>query len=267
MVGVLTLYHAAKDAFTRDHLRILLAVTHKIALSIENALRYRQAETSAVTDALTGLPNARSLFLHLDGEIARCKREQSPLTILVCDLDGFKQVNDRFGHLEGNKVLRTVAQGLQENCREYDYVARMGGDEFVVLLPGHPADAVQAKVEQLSEIATEAGKLHCGENLLAMSVGAAVFLKDGSDAEQLLASADRAMYQAKQGVWHLKSAKRNAKAGLGCGSRTGRWGVGNPGGGLLLVPLTILAGGLLAATMGRLAPGFGTDERELEARP
>jgi diguanylate cyclase (GGDEF)-like protein len=197
VVGVLTLYHSAKDAFTLDHLRILLAVTHKIALSIENALRYRQAETSAVTDALTRLPNARSLFLHLDSEVARCKRENSPLTVLVCDLDGFKQVNDRFGHLEGNKVLRTVAQGLQENCREYDYVARMGGDEFVIVLPGHPPDAVGAKARILSEIATQAGRLHCGENLLSMSVGEAVFPVDGMDAEQLLAAADRRMYHAK----------------------------------------------------------------------
>ncbi len=197
VVGVLTLYHAAKDAFTLDHLRILLAVTHKIALSIENALRYRQAETSAVTDALTRLPNARSLFLHLDSEVARCKRENSPLTVLVCDLDGFKQVNDRFGHLEGNKVLRTVAQGLQENCREYDYVARMGGDEFVIVLPGHPLEAVATKARILSEIATQAGRLHCGENLLSMSVGEAMFPLDGMDAEQLLAAADRRMYHVK----------------------------------------------------------------------
>jgi diguanylate cyclase (GGDEF)-like protein/putative nucleotidyltransferase with HDIG domain len=198
VVGVLTLYRAPKDAFTRDDLRILLALTQKVALSIENALRYRQAETCATTDALTGLPNARSLFLHLDGEIARCKRQRSALTVLVCDLDGFKQVNDRFGHLEGNKLLRTVAQGLLANCREYDYVARMGGDEFVVVLPGHPAGAVEAKVRQLSQIALQAGMLHCGEEMLSMSVGEAVFLQDGSDAEQLLTEADRRMYQSKQ---------------------------------------------------------------------
>jgi len=198
VIGVLTLYRAAQDAFTRDDLRILLALTQKVALSIENALRYRHAETCATTDALTGLPNARSLFLHLDGEIARCKRQHSSLTVLVCDLDGFKQVNDRFGHLEGNKLLRTIAQGLRDNCREYDYVARMGGDEFVVVLPGYPAGAEKAKARQLSEIAKQAGLLHCGEALLSMSVGEAIFLHDGSDAEQLLTEADRRMYQSKQ---------------------------------------------------------------------
>src|SRR5581483_11688307 len=98
------------------------------------------AAISATTDALTNLPNARSLFLHLDAELARCKRTASTLAVLVSDLDGFKQVNDRFGHLEGNKVLKRVAEGLSQTCREYDYVARMGGDEFVLLLTGIKPD-------------------------------------------------------------------------------------------------------------------------------
>ena len=135
-IGVLALYHAERDAFNKDHLRILLAISSKVGLAIDNALRFRQAESSATTDYLTGLPNARSLFLHLDGELARNRRTASTLTVLVCDLDGFKAINDRFGHLEGNKVLKGVALGLKEGCREYDYVARMGGDEFVLILPG-----------------------------------------------------------------------------------------------------------------------------------
>src|SRR5260370_23040708 len=98
---------------------------------MDNAMKYRQAETSATTDYLTDLPNARSLFLRLDSELARCKRTNEPLTVLVCDLDGFKQVNDTHGHIVGNKVLRAVGATLRERCREYDYVARMGGDEFV----------------------------------------------------------------------------------------------------------------------------------------
>src|SRR5438270_4531986 len=89
IVGVLTLYKADKDAFTADHVRILLAVSSKMALSIENALKYQQAESSATTDYLTGLPNARSLFLQLDRELSRCKRSKSTLTVMVCDMDGF----------------------------------------------------------------------------------------------------------------------------------------------------------------------------------
>ncbi|MFZ0991245.1 MAG: diguanylate cyclase [Candidatus Sulfotelmatobacter sp.] len=198
VIGVLALYRAEKDAFTSDHLRILLAVSGKMALAIENALKYQQAESSATTDYLTGLPNARSLFLELDRELARCKRDNVSLTLMVCDMNGFKKINDRFGHLEGNRVLRLFAQALKDTCREYDYVARMGGDEFVVIAPGLPADAAAKKVEQIRPLARQAGFDVCGEEILSLSVGMAVSPDDGNDAEQLLTQADRRMYLEKQ---------------------------------------------------------------------
>jgi diguanylate cyclase (GGDEF)-like protein/putative nucleotidyltransferase with HDIG domain len=198
-VSVLTLYHNERDAFTKDHLRILLAIAPKVALSIENALKYQQAESSAATDYMTGLPNARSLFLHLDSELARCRRLNSPLVVLVCDMNGFKMVNDKFGHLEGNKVLHKVAGKLKESCREYDYVARMGGDEFVLVLPGLRLDQVQQKVTMLRGITAEAGREVCGpETKLGLSVGHALYPEDGTDADQLLSEADRRMYIIKQ---------------------------------------------------------------------
>jgi diguanylate cyclase (GGDEF)-like protein/putative nucleotidyltransferase with HDIG domain len=198
VTGVLALYRAERDAFTSDHLRILLAVSSKMALSIENALKYAQAENSATTDYLTGLPNARSLFMQLDRELARCKRDNSSLTVMVCDLDGFKQINDRFGHLEGNRVLRLFAQALKDSCREYDYVARMGGDEFVVIAPGLAADAASKKAEQMRVLAKQAGTEVCGEEILSLSVGRSLYPEDGNDAEHLLAEADRRMYLEKQ---------------------------------------------------------------------
>jgi len=198
VVGVLTLYHAELDAFTSDHLRILLAIASKMALSIENALKYEQAESSATTDYLTGLPNARSLFLQLDRELARCKRDTSSLIVMVSDMDGFKQINDRFGHLEGNRVLRLFAQALKDSCREYDYVARMGGDEFVVVAPGLTADGATKKADAMRELARQAGHEVCGEDILSLSVGQALYPTDGQDAEALLAEADRRMYIEKQ---------------------------------------------------------------------
>ncbi len=198
VVGVVALYHAEKDFFTSDHMRILLAVSSKMALAIENAMKYEQAESSAVTDYLTGLPNARSLFLQLDRELARCKRDNKTLTVMVADLDHFKQINDRFGHLEGNRVLRLFAHSLKETSREYDYVARMGGDEFVVIAPGITAEAAARKAEQMRDLAQKAGKDVCNEDILSLSVGNAVYPEDGTDAEKILSEADKRMYLQKQ---------------------------------------------------------------------
>ena len=198
LVSVLTLYHSDRDAFTNDHLRILLAIGPKVALAIENALKFQRAESSAATDYMTGLPNARSLFLHLDAELARCRRTGSPLVVLVCDLNGFKQINDRFGHLEGNRLLRIVADKLKESCREYDYVARMGGDEFVLVLPGLSLEEVPATAMRLNAITKEAGLEAFEVNTLGLSIGHAAHPDDGADAEQLLSEADRRMYAVKQ---------------------------------------------------------------------
>ena len=211
MIGVLALYRGERDAFTSDNLRILLAVSGKMALSIENALKYQQAESSATTDYLTGLPNARSLFLQLERELARCKRDNTSLTVMVSDMDGFKQINDRFGHLEGNRVLRLFAQALKDSCREYDYVARMGGDEFVVLAPGLAADSAGKRSAQLQALAKQAGVEICGEQILSLSVGRAVYPTDGEDAEHLLAEADRRMYLEKQKLLAYKDRRSHPR--------------------------------------------------------
>ncbi len=198
-ISVLTLYRSEREAFTNDHLRILLAVSHKVALSIENALKFEQAQSTASTDYMTNLPNARSLFLHLDSELARCRRLESSLVVLVCDMNGFKQVNDKFGHLEGNRLLSCVAEKLKESCREYDYVARMGGDEFVLVLPGLERDQIPHKIQRLQAITAEAGHIISGnDTTLGLSIGHAMFPDDGVDADRLLSEADRRMYAAKQ---------------------------------------------------------------------
>jgi diguanylate cyclase (GGDEF)-like protein len=207
LVGVLAMYRLKRDAFNADHLRILLAVSSKLGLAIENALKYQQAESSATTDYLTGLPNARSLFLHLSQELLRCQRSSASTAVMVCDLDGFKQVNDRFGHLEGDRVLRELGARLKEGCRGYDYVARMGGDEFVIIVPGLSPDAALAKEQALHELATSVANHICGENLLGLSVGTVFCPQDGNDAEQLLAEADRRMYAAKESHRRLHKAR------------------------------------------------------------
>ena len=198
VVGVLAMYRSERDAFAADHLRILLAISSKIALSVENALRYQQAEDSATTDYLTGLPNARSLFVHLSRELSRCRRTGTSLAVMVCDLDNFKQVNDLFGHLEGDNLLKDFANNLKESCRGYDYVARMGGDEFVVVVPGLNQEASLEKAVRLNQFAVEGGRKIAGRNLVSLSVGTAFCPQDGFDVERLLAEADRRMYSMKK---------------------------------------------------------------------
>jgi diguanylate cyclase (GGDEF)-like protein/putative nucleotidyltransferase with HDIG domain len=211
VVGVLAMYGAGADAFTSDHLRILLAVGSKVGMSVENALRYQQAESSATTDFLTGLPNARSLFVHLAQEAARCRRTASPLAVMVCDLDNFKNVNDSFGHLEGDRVLREFSARLKDACRGYDYVARMGGDEFVVTSPGLTPEAAVEKCSRLNQIAIECGRQVCGRDVISLSVGTAFCPVDGYDVEKLLAEADRRMYSMKH-AHHAEAALRNDKS-------------------------------------------------------
>jgi diguanylate cyclase (GGDEF)-like protein len=198
VLGVMALYKLESDAFSSDHLRILLAMTEKIAASIDNAMKYQAAADSAKVDYLTGLPNARSLFLHLDAEIARCTRERGKLAAIVCDLNGFKAFNDKFGHLAGNKVLETFAARLKLVCREYDFISRMGGDEFVLVTPGLSRQATDEICRRVNDAATESAGEVCPGGILSASVGAAFFPDDAKDAEQLLVEADKRMYANKK---------------------------------------------------------------------
>ena len=218
IVGCLSLYHLEKDAFTNEHLRRLKAILPKLSQAVENGMKFKQAEDRATTDHLTSLPNAHSLYLHLDQEIALSKCMNSPLTVVVCDLNGFKAVNDTLGHLTGNKLLQAVGAGLKESCREYDFVARMGGDEFVLILSGlsTPQD-VQSKIKQFRDAVRASSNRVCHEGMVRGSFGVAMFPKNGESADELLAYADREMYRDKEEQkkgsfqnWSLKPQGRTA---------------------------------------------------------
>jgi diguanylate cyclase (GGDEF)-like protein len=208
-VGVLALYQIAPDAFTNDHLRILQVITPKLAYFIENALKYREAESSATVDYLTGLANSRALSMHLEVELSRSPRESSPVAIIVCDLDGFKQVNDTLGHLTGDRVLKLFANLMRGACREGDYLARMGGDEFVIVAPHMTPQSASQRALQLNALARQASREVCGEELLSLSVGTVFFPQDGTDAERLLAAADKKMYAAKRMHYEQKGMALN----------------------------------------------------------
>ncbi len=197
VIGVVGLYKAEKDAFSRDHLRALLAINSKVSLAIENALRHQKVKIEATTDALTLLPNASSLFMHLESELAFAARAQTRVAVLVCDLDGFKQVNDRLGRLVGNRVLQAVSRHLREGCHRGEYVARMGGDEFAITIPNADQLRVEAKIQSLAAMVNQVGCEICGDPVLGVSIGAAFCPEDGVDTETLLGESDRRMYAQK----------------------------------------------------------------------
>jgi len=192
--GALSLYSAAPDFFTKDHLRILLAICSKAGMALANAIQHQRVAKSAVTDDLTGLPNSRSLFVHLQLELARAARENSSVAVVVVDLDGFKKINDELGHLEGNRVLQRVGEGLRQICRGNDYVSRLGGDEFVLIISGMTRDHIAHKLVQMNEVIAHAVD---GPLKLAASAGVATYPEDGQEVEALLDIADKRMYAEK----------------------------------------------------------------------
>lgn len=222
VAGVLALYSLTKDAFTQDSMRILLGISPKIGYVIENSLKYELAQSSADTDFLTELPNARALSLQLAQEVARAQRRGEPLTVVLCDLDGFKDVNDRYGHLEGNRVLKEIAAVLRRSCRSYDYVARMGGDEFVLLLPATGAEAVETKIAEIRQNCATATRRILADSAISLSAGIAVFPEDGKTAEELLAEADGRMYEDKRRRKRRAAKSTAADSLLPLANATGR---------------------------------------------
>ena len=196
--GVLTLYSMTADSFQRDHLRILLAMSSKLSLSLQNSLHFRRAETNAETDFLTGLPNARRLFLQLADAVEECQSNGRSTAVIVCDLNCFKEVNDQRGHLAGNRFLSMTAEAFLHTLRAEDTVARMGGDEFVFLLHDVTGDALTVRKAEIAEtVRATSRRAALGVHVTA-SLGAALYPSDATTAEELLALADRRMYLDKQ---------------------------------------------------------------------
>ena len=175
---------------------VRIGVAHEVT---ELRRAERELEHRASHDPLTGLSNRHRLQCELQYAIAHAAQTGDGLAVLYLDLDGFKEVNDRGGHDIGDRLLREVAQRLQQGLRKGDLVARVGGDEFVALLPGcHDAEAARAVADGLRACLGPPFTLPDGLFRLDASVGIACFPEDGSDPDTLLAHADRAMYAAKR---------------------------------------------------------------------
>jgi two-component system cell cycle response regulator len=163
---------------------------------------YERSLSLALTDALTGLYNRRYTQRHLDGLIQRSAATGKPLSVLLFDIDHFKAVNDTYGHDVGDEVLKGVAQRVAANMRNFDMVARHGGEEFVVVMPDTSGDMALPVAERLCQrIAAEPFPVSVppGKLDITVSIGLADYFGAGDNAEEMIKRADRAMYRAKNG--------------------------------------------------------------------
>jgi diguanylate cyclase (GGDEF)-like protein len=190
---------AKMEVFTEDDLRYLSLLAHQTVNQIENIRLCEKLSSMAVTDALTGLFNHRYFQEGLNIEILRAQRYKHSLSLIIFDIDGFKNYNDHYGHLEGDRVLKHVAQEIRKNVRQVDIICRYGGDEFVVILPSTHAKGAKFVAEKVRGSVASLDLLNVENHKVirvTLSGGVAEF-KEGMGKEEFLNQADRALYLAK----------------------------------------------------------------------
>ncbi|MBI4487089.1 MAG: diguanylate cyclase [Acidobacteria bacterium] len=198
-IGTISVYHTEPAVYTDDHRRLLDRISEQAAAVIYNSIIFEQTQEDSLTDPLTGLPNTRFMFMHLTRELARAERLKSEVSLLVMDLDNFKEINDTYGHHVGDRALRDVAGVLRAAIRPYDICVRYAGDEFIVVLSGCGGEEAERKRLELQR-AVDGLRFEArpGKILpVAISIGASIFPHDGDSYETLLATADSRMYRDK----------------------------------------------------------------------
>jgi len=198
-IGCLALYHVEANHYHEDHRRLLERIAEQAGPVLHNSIVFEQTQEDSMTDPLTGLPNRRSMFVHLSRELARAERLQTEVALIVMDLDELKTINDTYGHSVGDHALREVANALQHALRPYDLCVRYAGDEFIVVLSDCSRDMAEDRRRELQDLVGEIQlEVRTGKRLrLAVSAGASVFPHDGTTYEALLADADQRMYREK----------------------------------------------------------------------
>lgn len=199
MYGLLVAIRSDGGIYAPHDVRLLTLLANQTAIALENTLLYQQLEKEAITDGLTGVFNYRYLIASLESEIKRARRFRQTFSFVMLDVDNLKIHNDRHGHLSGSQVLKEIAGIIKTSCREIDFVAKYGGDEFGVVLPQtHLAGA-----SKVTQRILESVRAHHFEGtraeVITCSAGVSSFPRDGQTPGAIIDAADKALYQAKRG--------------------------------------------------------------------
>jgi len=200
VVGVMNLARSIIGGFSNSELRLLSLLSDQAAVAISNASLHQMISRQAYSDTLTGLPNRRALDERLEEEVNSARKNNYSFATIMMDLDGFKDVNDTYGHLVGDDVLRLVFSQMARGVRNTDFIARYGGDELTLILTQSDMSSAKIVAEKITEgIKKLKFKLPDGKKLkLGISGGIALFPVNARNGPDLLRAADAALYKAKK---------------------------------------------------------------------
>jgi diguanylate cyclase (GGDEF)-like protein len=195
LMGVLNVESREENAFSPQDVLIMNTLADLLATALHNAFVFQKLQQQSITDGLTGIKTRRFFWEALSSEWKRASRSGRPFSVVLIDLDKFKEVNDTLGHLEGDLVLARVGRLLEQRCRQSNVVARYGGDEFIILMPETGVEQAQALAERLRLWLAQDAML--AEHHITGSFGVASFPGHGFSAEDIIRVADAGMYVSK----------------------------------------------------------------------